>query len=123
MKVLLSIKPEFAEKIFEGTKRFEFRRSVFKEPEVKKVVVYASSPMQMVIGEFETDHILCDDIDRLWKQTYKFAGINKEYFFNYFLDKKQGYAIAIKSTKKYRKPLSLKENFNMMPPQSFAYIG
>lgn len=31
MKVLLSIKPEFANKIFEGTKRFEFRKSIFKK--------------------------------------------------------------------------------------------
>ena len=45
MKVLLSIKPEFANKIFEGTKRFEFRKSIFKK-EVKTVVVYASSPLQ-----------------------------------------------------------------------------
>ena len=30
MKVLLSIKPEFAEKIFNGTKKYEFRKSIFK---------------------------------------------------------------------------------------------
>jgi predicted transcriptional regulator len=30
MKVLLSIKPQFAEMIFSGTKKYEFRRSVFK---------------------------------------------------------------------------------------------
>ena len=30
MKVLLSIKPEFAEKILNGTKRFEFRKGIFK---------------------------------------------------------------------------------------------
>ena len=29
MKVLLSIKPEFASKIFEGTKRFEYRKAHF----------------------------------------------------------------------------------------------
>ena len=31
MKALLSIKPEFADKIFAGTKRYEFRRAVFKK--------------------------------------------------------------------------------------------
>ena len=30
MKVVLSIKPEFANKIFDGTKKFEFRKSIFK---------------------------------------------------------------------------------------------
>lgn len=122
MKVLLSIKPEFAEKIFNGSKRFEFRRSIFKRNHIKTIIVYASSPMQRVIGEFEIDHILFDEIKNLWQKTHEHAGIEEEYFFNYFSKKKQGYAIAIKETRIYNKPLSLKENFNMLPPQSFAYL-
>ena len=31
MKVLLSIKPEFVEKIFSGEKRFEYRKFAFKK--------------------------------------------------------------------------------------------
>lgn len=31
MKVLLSIKPEFVEKIFAGEKKFEYRRTIFKK--------------------------------------------------------------------------------------------
>ena len=38
MKVLLSIKPEFAEKIFNGTKKYEFRKSIFKNKDVDKVI-------------------------------------------------------------------------------------
>lgn len=122
MRVLLSIKPEFAEKIFNGTKKFEFRRSIFKNDQIKTVVVYASSPLQSVIGEFEIDHIIYDELTNLWQQTHEFAGIEKDYFFHYFSDKQQGYAIVIKKTRVYQKPLSLKENFNMLPPQSFAYL-
>ena len=122
MKVLLSIKPEFAEKIFDGSKRFEFRRSIFKNNQINTIVVYASSPMQRVIGEFEIDHILFDEIENLWQKTRKYAGVEEEYFFNYFSEKKQGYAIAIKETRIYIKPLLLKENYNMLPPQSFAYL-
>ena len=51
MKVVLSIKPEFAFKIFDGTKKFEFRKSIFKSNKVKSIIVYASSPVQQVIGE------------------------------------------------------------------------
>jgi predicted transcriptional regulator len=32
-------------------KKYEFRKVVFKNPKVKTVVVYASSPVQKVIGE------------------------------------------------------------------------
>ena len=53
MKVILSIKPEFANKIFNGTKKFEFRRTLFKNKEIKMIIVYASAPISKVIGEFE----------------------------------------------------------------------
>ncbi|WP_369009144.1 ASCH domain-containing protein, partial [Escherichia coli] len=49
MKVLLSIKPEFAEKILNGTKRFEFRKGIFKNPQISTVVIYATMPLGKVV--------------------------------------------------------------------------
>ena len=123
MKVLLSIKPEFAEKIFNGTKKFEFRRTIFKNCQIKTVVVYASSPIRKVIGEFEIEEVLHDNIDNLWKKTKSSSGINEDYFRKYFVEKDSGFAIKIKNTKKYKKPKELKEEYNILPPQSFAYIS
>lgn len=122
MKVLLSIKPEFAEKIFNGTKKYEYRRSVFKNQNVKTVVVYASSPVQLVIGEFEIDTILNDNLHQLWNITKDNSGISENYFFEYFINKERGYAIKIKQTTRYIKALSLKNDFNAAPPQSFMYL-
>ena len=122
MRVLLSIKPEFAEKIFAGTKKYEFRRSIFRNPEVKTVVVYASSPVQKVIGEFEIETIINAELQALWKQTKEYAGIGEEFFFSYFTNKESGYAIQIKKAIKYKKVLCLREDFNATPPQSFMYL-
>ncbi|WP_431293479.1 ASCH domain-containing protein [Pedobacter sp. P26] len=82
MRVLLSIKPEYAYKIFEGTKKFEFRKIRFKNPNIKTVVVYASSPVQKVIGEFEIEDILSFDPDRIWRITEKYSGISEAFFMN-----------------------------------------
>jgi predicted transcriptional regulator len=123
MKVLLSIKPEYANKIFDGSKKFEFRRSIFKESSVKTIVVYASSPVKRIIGEFEIKNILLEDLDILWKKTKKFAGIEKQFFYKYFTEKKAGYAIEIINTKLYKKPVSLQERYNIVPPQSFLYLS
>ena len=90
MKVLLSIKPEFAKLIFEGIKKFEFRRTIFKNQTVKTVVVYASSPIQRVIGEFEIETILKADLNTLWAETREHAGIEEVYFYEYFEHKEQG---------------------------------
>lgn len=121
MKVVLSIKPEFAFKIFDGTKQFEFRKAIFKNPAVSKIIVYASSPVQQVIGEFEIDEILKFEKNRLWELTSEASGITEHFFFKYFEEKIDGYAIKIKNTKKYSTPKSLKADFNLLPPQSFAY--
>lgn len=122
MKVLLSIKPEFAFKIFDGTKKFEFRKTIFKNKAVKTVVVYASSPIQKVIGEFEIEKILNYDLETLWSLTQNDSGISEDFFYEYFGDKERGYAIEIKNTKKYSSPKNLQKEFNIFPPQSFAYL-
>lgn len=122
MRVLLSIKPEFAFKIFEGKKKFEFRKAIFKNPNVKTVVVYASSPVQRVIGEFEIDSILSSDPNEIWNQTKEHSGISEDFFYEYFADRQIAHAIKIKKTKKYKQPLHLQDNYNVVPPQSYLYL-
>jgi len=122
MRVLLSIKPEYANKIFDKTKKYEFRRSIFKNPSVKTVVVYASSPVQKVIGEFDIDRIICDDLQELWNKTKKYSGISEKYFFDYFASKEKGFAIKIRMTRRYEEELDLMDAYSIQPPQSFAYI-
>ncbi len=121
MKVVLSIKPEFANKIFDGSKKFEFRKSIFKNENIKTILVYSSSPVQKVIGEFQIEKILKHDLETLWNLTKDYSGITEEYFYEYFAEKDHGFAIKIKSKTKYRIPKCLKEDFNLTPPQSFAY--
>lgn len=122
MKVLLSIKPKYAEKIFNGEKKFEFRKAIFKNQNVATIIVYASSPVCRVIGEFEIDSIIETEIGNLWNKTCKYSGISRDFFFDYFSEKQVGYAIKVKKYKKYKKPLELFENFGIQPPQSFAYV-
>ncbi len=122
MKVLLSIKPEFAEKIFDGTKKFEFRKTIFKDTNVRKVVVYASAPVQKVIGEFAISDILNDDVDTIWKKTYRYSGISRDFYLSYFSNKEKAYAIKIGKITRYRQARDLSDYNLSFAPQSFAYL-
>lgn len=122
MKVLLSIKPQFAELIFSGRKKYEFRKTIFTRRDVDKVIVYASYPICKVVGEFEIDGIIVDNPYSLWKKTKTYAGISREFFFSYFSNKKFGYAICIKNYYIYKAPLCIQSFFSVKPPQSFAYV-
>ena len=123
MKVLLSIKPEYADKIFMGEKKYEFRRAIFKNQKVTHIVVYASSPVRKVIGEFEVLDIIHDDVRALWEKTQSLAGISKRKFFDYFSDRDEGYAIKIGEIHKYQHSLSPEEEYGLAPPQSFVYLS
>lgn len=122
MKVLLSIKPEYAQRIFAGAKKFEYRRAIFKNPTVRTVVVYVSSPVCKVVGEFTIGKIICDAPMTLWQKTKDFSGIDRDKFFNYFADKKKGYAIEILNPVRYSRTRSLMLNYGCHPPQSFVYV-
>jgi predicted transcriptional regulator len=122
MRVLLSIKPEFAFKIFDGSKRYEYRRTIFKNKQVSRVVVYASAPIRQIIGEFEIEDILHEKPQSLWVKTRHHAGISRGRFFNYFTDKSKGYAIKVKTTRVYDNPLPLSTFTISSPPQSYMYL-
>lgn len=122
MKIILSIKPEFANKIFDGNKKFEFRRSIFKNKKVSKVIVYASSPVSKVIGEFEIGEVLFKDLNSLWQETKEYSGITEKYFYDYFIGKENGFALEVKKVKKYKEELCIEKSFGKRPPQSFAYV-
>jgi predicted transcriptional regulator len=122
MRVLLSIKPEFADKIFSGEKKYEFRKVIFKRPNIKTVVVYASSPTKKVIGEFEVEEILSQNIASLWNITRQEAGITEEYYLSYFANRTIAHAIKIASVRKYNLPLDLNKVIRTPPPQSYVYL-
>lgn len=122
MKVLLSIKPEFVEKIFAGTKKYEFRKSLFKKSGVKCVVIYASTPIKRVVGEFEIDNILSDDVNTIWEHTKKYSGITKDFYNSYFHNKKTANAIQIGRLTKFKKAKPLSDYNIHQAPQSFCYI-
>ncbi len=120
-KILLSINPEYVIAIFKNKKTFELRRSIPKE-KINKILIYETSPKSKVVGQITIKNTHKLKINELWKKTKKSNCINKKKFFEYFKEKKYGYAFEIKKNKKYKKPLN-KEKFNInFIPQNFVYI-
>lgn len=81
--ILLSIKPEYVEKILSGEKRYEFRRKLCKD-EIDKIYVYATRPIQKVVAEVEVTGKLEGDKEKIWEQTKVFAGTDKCGYEKYF---------------------------------------
>ncbi len=124
MKILLSIKPKYVNSIMNGTKKFEFRRKIFKRKDVDTVVVYATKPVGKVVGEFEIKQVISDTPKSLWTMTAQYAGLDKMDFYNYFEGLDEAFAIQISKVTPYKKQLDLNEleNGNIRAPQSFIYL-
>lgn len=120
-RALLSIKPQYSSAIFDGNKKFEFRRVLFSRP-VDIIVVYSTAPVQRVVGEFKVKSIIRESLPFLWEQTSQFAGIDEDFFFQYFHDRACGYAIEIGEVQPYQYPFCPTERFGVRPPQSFVYL-
>ena len=123
MIALFSIKPEFVEKIFSGEKKFEYRKSIFKN-KVDKIVVYSTKPVGMIVGEFNVSEVLEDNPNAIWDKTNPFAGIKKAFFDRYFKNRKKCYAINIGHNQLYEKAINPHDVFeSFSPPQSFRYLS
>ena len=123
MKVLLSIKPEYAEKILSGEKKFEFRRVLPKNKSVKKVVIYATLPVGKVVGEFEIAELISESPIHLWERTAEFSGISSNFFEAYFKGRDIAHAIKVGKVKKYNQQKDLADILpSGIAPQSFCYI-
>lgn len=123
MSVLLSIKPKYVKEIEQGSKLYEFRKSIFKQ-ETNEIWVYASAPIKQIVGKILIDEIIEDSPNNLWLNCYHSAGIKKEDFFKYFKGKDKGYAIKIKQYVIFKTPINpYNENSSFTAPQSYAYLA
>ena len=124
MKILMSIKPRFVEKIRRGEKKFEFRRVLPRCQEVDTIIVYASKPVGMVVGEITVGDYLAYPTDELWERTKEKSGLTREEFFDYFHGKTNAHAIAIESYRDYEQPIPLDVLLpGKTPPQSYCYLN
>lgn len=120
-KILISIKPEYANLILNRTKKYEFRRTIAKK-DISMIYIYSSYPVKKVVAKATIKNIIAKNPYSLWKETRKYAGIRRKDFFNYFLGKTIAYAYEIEDVKIFKKPKDLLDYGIFSVPQSFIYL-
>ena len=121
MKIIVSINPEYVEKILSGEKKFEYRTRVAKQ-QVDTLIIYATKPIMKVVAEVEILGVIATSPEELWNQTKNQSGITKSFFNTYFKDKQIAYAYRLGEVKVYETPKSLLDFGLRSAPQSFAYV-
>lgn len=123
MQVIMSIRPKYTQAIIDGDKLYEYRKSVPKKHDVKKVYVYASKPIKGIVARFIIKRVICDTPQKVWELTHEHGGISEEEFFAYFRGKDEAYALQIEDVLKFDVPIAPKTIFNgFTAPQNYVYI-
>lgn len=120
-KILLSINPEHIENIFNGNKKYEYRKVRCKQ-EVEKIIIYSTYPVKKIVGEATVERILESSPKKVWKATSKKAGINLKFFNQYYEGRDTAIAYELSNVIKYNKPKELKSYGLKIAPQSFVYV-
>ena len=122
--VLLSIKPKYVSAILNGTKKYEFRKQIFRDRSQEIVFIYSSSPTKKIVACFRPGEIVEGHPDYLWEQFWDVSGIEEGAFFEYFSGRDNGYAIRIDELEQFGTPIDPHEIFDrFVPPQSFRYVN
>lgn len=123
--LILSIKPEYSDKILGGAKTVELRRR-FPLAAAKGVVayIYSTSPIRALVGAAEIQDVERLPISTLWRRHGKSASISKTDFEAYFQGLDEGYALLMARPRSFLRPLDLaelKDRFGFKAPQSYLY--
>lgn len=126
-KVVMSIKPGYAKKIFTREKKYELRRQKTKIIEGTMVCVYATAPIKCLIGHFTAGRVIEGTLSQLWDFHHRHLGISYKEYNSYFKGKKRGFAIEILEPVLWKNKISLEQIRHHIkfynPPQSHAYLS
>jgi predicted transcriptional regulator len=121
--VLLSIKPRYADLILAESKKVEFRRA-WARTKVNQILIYATVPIQKLVGIAEVKGVTKAPSAALWKLAQELGGgLSKEEIGQYFTGKDEGYALLLGKITPFPVAINPESIFDQfVPPQSFRYL-
>ena len=126
--LMLSVKPEYAEKLLRGDKTVELRRVLPQRIERGDIVLlYATAPKAVFVGYCRVADILHDSPTALWPRVEGSAGVTRAEYFGYFRTATRAIGIVVESPVEFSGGISLDESRKylpgFMPPRSFRYLS
>jgi predicted transcriptional regulator/DNA-binding XRE family transcriptional regulator len=123
--VVLSIRPQYSDKIIRGEKTVELRRRFpISAPRGTIAYLYSTSPVQAMVGWAEIAGVVKASVSTIWRNYAKPAAIKRTDFDAYFGKLKEGYALKLSNVHPFARKMTLselRERFGFKPPQSFLY--
>lgn len=125
--ILMSIMSYYARQIFDGTKKFEFRKSPLRISDLnKQIYVYSAKQDKAIIGSFKVKKIHHGNVYEIMKITGYDKHKDGHEILEYYRNTQNCYALELYDVQEFPQPLTLKQlrrlDPNIQLPQYFTYI-
>jgi predicted transcriptional regulator len=124
--LFLSVRPKYAERILEGRKSVELRRTRPLVPEGAVLLIYVSSPVKALGAISSVQRVTSAQPDQLWQYVKDKAGLTRSEFDDYFAGAEEGFAIHLGTILPVSPPMGLADlrQFwpGLSPPQTYRYF-
>ncbi len=125
--LLVSMKPQYAERILSGSKIIEIRRKFSDKWIGCKAVLYSSSPQKALVGEATVRSITSGTPEEIWARFHTGIGCNSNEFSAYVGPATAVSAIELDDVFPYKEPITLSQisyllglDEDLRPPQSYC---
>ena len=123
--ILMSIKPEYVDKIQNGAKVVEIRSKFNTKWQGCRITIYSSRPLQALHGYATIENVTEGSPEQIWSRFGDDIGVSKKDFDTYTGSLPKVYAITLKNYEPYLNPISfaqlegLLNQQSLRPPQSY----
>jgi predicted transcriptional regulator len=124
--LLISIKPEFVNKILSGKKIVELRKQT---PNIKPddfIIIYECSPTKAIVAIAKANDIISGTPEDIWSKIKYISGLTKDEYKNYYKDSPLACAIYLQDIEIVNKVTleTLRSKISkFQAPQSFRYLS
>jgi predicted transcriptional regulator len=119
---VMAIHPRYADAILKGEKLVEFRKRKLAD-DISTVLIYATAPVQKVIGEFRIAETVVDAPASIWAAYGDVGIIDESSFEHYYASTTSAVAFLVGEATRYPLPRTLSEIQGGSIPQSFYYVS
>ena len=123
--LIISLKPCYADLVFEGLKKVELRRRIASQISDRDVFIYVSSPVRKLRGGFRVGQVWEGSPEAVWSIVAELATLDRQEFDAYFQGQTVAYALEVTNVWEYQSPVGLswlRDRFDdFVVPQSWRY--
>ena len=115
---IISVKPEYVNKIKNNIKKWEFRKIMIKD--YHNIMIYETNPTGKITLLLEISNCIKGNPKDVWERCKNCSGISEKEFFEYYKNKKNAFAYEISDFVELNDNI---KDYNVDPPRAVVYIN